>query len=143
MSPPLAGNAAFVWTDPDAGPAEQVFLLRVPLQNVRHSPRTRRWVNEGLDYTVRDVRSYGDVDEIVATVRYADDSVGLANMLRAGARGLTLNYVPDLAVPEQFHPCYLIEPDVAAVPTRDVDGPGFVEWTLDVRLRRTDGADFV
>lgn len=141
--PQLFGRAAIVWTDPADPVIERVYLLRVPLQKVVHGTRQRVYVAESLDFTNRETISVGKgVYELVGQVRYDEDPQGLADMIAAGSRGVTLTLVPDTEALEEFA-CSLIEPvAMPFTPEQEVDFRSFMETTTTIRLRRTNGAFF-
>ena len=138
---PLAGNAAFTWTD--AG-AERVHLLALPLQGQKLGTRQRVFPQDSADFTAREVVTVGvGVYELAATIAYDPSPQSLVELLRAGIRGLVLTYWPDLTANGPGYDCYLIEP--SAVPAdldQAKDYPVFLEAAVNIRLRRTDGSAF-
>ena len=130
----LFGETKFTW---NTGADEH--LLRVPLQQIRAAGRSRSFVSESLDYTVRQVITIGQVHEIVALIRYDDDPTALVEFLFAGISGEVITYDDGT---NQID-CYLIEPtgEEFDLDLED-DANIFRENSVEVRLRKTDGSAF-
>lgn len=136
------GAAALTWTD---AAGDHVMLLQAPLRAQRNAIGQRRWVRESLDLLNRNIVTVGSgVYELVGTVRYVDAGQSLADMLLAGVRGETINYVPDADDPDRSWACWLVAPGEGAVAQLDADRgfPGFEDQQIEIRLRRTDGLPF-
>lgn len=126
----LIDSARFTW---DGG--SETFLLRVPLQKVRPAGRSRSYVSESLDYSVRNVINVGQVRERIGVIRYDDDPEGLLDFLLAGHRGEALTYTDSTG----SFGCQLIEPSAEAFQADlEVDHNVFKESTIEIRIRIDD-----
>lgn len=136
---PIRGNAAFTYTDPDVSMTERVLLLREPIREIRPAARQSVFVAESLDFQSRQVFTIGTgVDEIVCRVRFMDDPQGVMDLVKAGAKGRTLTYHPDLDDPSRTHAYLLISPSSPSQLGMDSDtGTTFGDVEVELRLRST------
>jgi hypothetical protein len=133
----LAGSAEIRWVED--GTEVETHLLRVPLQQVRAAGRSRHQVSESIDFTVRNTITLAQVYEIIATIRYDDDPIGLVRLLMAGFRGEILTYDNGTDVFD----VYMIEPSEEAFEVAMDDNYNiFQEGRMELRLRRTTGEPF-
>lgn len=131
----LFGTAKFTWTDG----VGQEYLLRVPLQQIQAAGRSRSYVAESLDYSVRQTVTIGQVHEIIAVIRYEDEPTTLVDFLFAGMSGKEIIYDDGT---NQFT-CFLIEPEPEEFSLDlEQDANIFGENSIEVRLRKTDGTAF-
>jgi hypothetical protein len=138
------GAAALTWVDADDINTERVLLLREPLRELRPAHQQAVYTADSLDFTQRQVFTVGTgADELVGRVRYQDDQQGLADLLKAGTKGRTLTYLPNLADPARSFACYLISPLSPFVLGMDPDrGTSFGDLDVELRLRLTAGTSF-
>lgn len=140
---PLMGKAGIWFGNP-----RKLFKLRVPLQGVRPAFRRRRYVVESLDYSNREIvniigtgGAVNGVHELVGTLRYEDDPLGLVEMLAFGMDGGELEYChTDYDVAGVL--CALVEPSGDLLDVLREEDRTFKEYALEIRLRRTDGGIF-
>lgn len=105
MATQIVGNAAFRY-DTTGEPGEVEVRLGTRLHDITPSRQQTRFVTHSVDQTARDVVTIGGaLDQVVATIRFHDDSQELTRLIsdNLGSSG-TLKYIPDLAVPgTQYH----------------------------------------
>lgn len=136
---PVRGNAAFTWTDTSVSMTERVLLLREPIREIRAATRQMVYVADTLDFQVRQYFTVGTgIDEIVCKVRFMDDAQGVIDLIKAGSRGLTLTYHPDLDDPSRTHAYLLIAPISPTSVGMDAStGLEFGDVEIELTLRST------
>lgn len=139
----LIGDWEFRWTRADLSTA--TLALRVPPQRRRSAHRKRRFVNDSLDYSVREVVTVGGGrDELLFDLRLEEDHDLLLEFLVAGADGREITMDDGLG---NTRVVFLIDPseDVVGL-LNDPDDIRrlFGEYSLnDVRVRaKVAGEDF-
>lgn len=122
------------------GSSAQQHLLRVPFQKMVLGGSIWRSVRESADQHVREVVTVGPgVREIQGRVRYDENPGELDDMLRAGAAGYPLVYIPDTTDLDDAYEVEMLQPGTPWMQGMDVDWPVFREPTVTMRLRRMDG----
>lgn len=130
----LRGNAAFIVTT-TAG-QEYVYRLNDPMRIVSTRVVQRRYTEESLDRTTRNVVTVGDpVYETTGRVRFANRPQDLMMILHHAANGASIRYVHDLASGEPGYPATLIADGDAVELTPDPDRFGYAEYDTTVVLR--------
>lgn len=133
------GSAQFTWTD---GTTKN-YLLSRPLDRLRYAVRQTHYTLDSLDFSVRQTYTLGSgVYEVLGDIRYDADSTGLSNLLRAGARGLTLTYWPKKTGSTNHYDCYLIQPTDPGLQTELEESYPARRNRVTLRLRKTNGAAF-
>lgn len=138
----LWGADTLTVVDPDTG-VTYTYALRVPLQTIRPSKRTRRYVAESIDYTTRQVISIGDgVSEFTGVIRLDEDPGTLLRVLTLAADGAEITYYDSRAA--VTHRCMLIAPegDLIELARDPAFAPQFIEYSIEVRLRKNETGNF-
>lgn len=138
------GKAILSWTDTDDITTERVLLLREALRELRPGHDQSVFVADSLDKTNRQTFTVGEgVDELVGVIRFQDDQQGLLDLIKAGAKGRTITYVPDVRDADRRYACVLIAPLSPIALGGDSDrGVSHGELEVEIRLRKTDETPF-
>jgi len=114
--------------------------LALPLQGVRPATAGVALVGETLDRRVREVTTFGSVNEVIGEVRYDDEPESLKDVLNDAAKGHALVYLADQGVLDAGYELDLIEPafPIADIPF-DADQRVFDEHRIMLRLRQPTG----
>src|SRR5439155_1424646 len=132
-----SGQAAFIWTDTDVPVTERILLLAEPIRETRPATRQSVFVADSLDFQARQVFTVGSgIDEIICKVRFNPDPQGVLDLVKAGTKGRTLVYHPNLNDPVQTHSYLLISPLSPVGISLDADTGllyGYVEVELTLR----------
>lgn len=133
-----------VWTDTDDQTTERVLLLREPFRELRPAHTQTVFVADSLDRTNRQYFTLGEgADELLVKVRYQDDKQGLLDLIKAGSKGRTITYIPDLQDGDVRFSCVLIAPLSPTAAGLDPDrGTAFGELEVELHLRKTDETPF-
>lgn len=140
----IRGQAAFVWTDSDDLTTERVLLLREPVRELKPAHTQTVYVGDSLDKSNRQVFTVGEgSDELLVRVRYQDDQQGLLDLIKAGSKGRTITYIPDLTDGDSRFNCVLIAPLSPTAAGLDTDrGTSFGDLDVELHLRKTDESAF-
>lgn len=132
-------SARFGW---GTGFTEFTHLLALELQEVRPAHRKTRFVAESIDYATRVVTTIGSgVYEAVAVIRFDAEGGSLTDLFAYWMDGNTVRYWPDYGgAPGTYHDLLLIEPTELDEIGFDDDQKTFDEHSIQIRIRRTDGA---
>ncbi len=133
-----------VWTDTDDTTTERALLLREPVRELRLGHAQSVYRAESLDRRTVTTFTVGEgVDELVCRVRWMDDPQGMLDLVKAGTKGRTITYIPDLGNPGGSFALTLIAPISPVTLTLDPDtGVPFGDQDLELRFRRTDFGAF-
>jgi len=136
----LTHRSGFALTDADGHEIVHVLPCRLWIPGGAYGDVEPLFRSVALDQTTIHVEQFtGGAEELQGRIRFHGDPDALRALLREGARGRTLTYYPDLAVPAEAYPVVLM--DAGAVVQFGTDGAraAYGEWEVPVTLRRIDG----
>jgi hypothetical protein len=136
----LTHRSGFALTDADGHEVVHVLPCRLWIPGGAYGDVETLFRSVALDQTTIHVEQFtGGAEELQGRIRFHGDPAALRALLREGARGRTLTYYPDLAVPAEAYPVVLM--DAGAVVQVAMDGAraAYGEWEVPVTLRRVDG----
>jgi hypothetical protein len=135
------GTAIFAWDSSAGGTTPYEHQLGAPLRALRPCLRTRGFLAEPVDLSTRSVRTVANpVHEFIGTLRYDTNQDTLHEWLSVAASHSFL-YIPSSSSTGDAHECWAM---VGNPINTDMDSdrgfPGYEDASLEIRLRRTDGA---
>jgi hypothetical protein len=136
----LTHRSGFALTDEDGHEVVHVLPCRLWIPGGAYGDVEALFRSVALDQRTIHVEQFtGGAEELQGRIRFHGDPDALRALLREGARGRTLTYYPDLAVPAEAYPVVLM--DAGAVVQFGTDGAraAYGEWEVPVTLRRIDG----
>ncbi len=138
----LTYQSGFVLTDGDGNEVAHVLPCKLKFRTGGYGGEETTYRTVSLDQQTINVHTFsGGAEQFEAMIRFNGDPNGLRALLREGARGRTLNYLPDLAFPSWSYPLVLMSYAQVVRVGMDPQRFGFGEWAARVVMRRVDGGE--
>ncbi len=139
---PLDFTSGFVLTDGGGNETAHVLPCKLKFREGSYGDAETNFRTVALDQITIQVETFaGGAQQVDAQIRFYGDPNALRALLREGARGRTLDYLPDLTVPSWSYPLVLMNAGPVVRVQLDRDRFGFGEWEAPVSLRRIDGGE--
>ena len=139
-------NAAITWdsTGDTVEASERVHMLERPLETVKPAHSMQRYRRESLDRSVTEVFNVSSgAQELVGLVGLDRSGHSLIDLVKAGSKGKTLTYYPDLTDAGVSYACELIAPvSPSALQSDNRTGNVRGDFQVELRLRQTDQGAF-
>jgi hypothetical protein len=136
----LTHRSGFALTDADGQEVVHVLPCRLWIPGGAYGDVETLFRSVALDQQTIHVEQFtGGAEEIQGRIRFHSNPDALRALLREGARGRTLTYYPDLAVPAEAYPVVLMDAGAVVQVTPDGARSAYGEWEVPVTLRRIDG----